>query len=243
MSYDLIFGKTQRDWSCGSIPGPRHVETIVLLRHGEKPPGGLGQLDRRGLERSLALPPILESKFGKPNFIFAPNPQQQKSDRGHPYDYVRPLATIEPTAIRFGMPVNTQFGVMDIKRLKEELTLPRYQDFTILVAWEHKLAEVLAKDLVLLGTPPHPSIPKWKDDDFDSIYIVKLIRQDGKLRTTFSLDSQGLDGLDLSLPSSHPTSQMSLAGMAIGTALGLALATIPWRGENDPHPDAHSMRG
>lgn len=25
-----------------------------------------------------------------------------------PYSYVRPLATIEPTAIRLGMPVNTQ---------------------------------------------------------------------------------------------------------------------------------------
>ena len=243
MAYDIVLGQSNRDWSCGSIPGNRHVETIVLIRHGEKPPGGLGQLDRRGLARSLALPPVLKSKFGKPDFIFAPNPQQQKADRGTPYDYVRPLATVEPTAIRFGMPVNTQFGARDIKRLQGELVQPRYQDSTIFIAWEHKLAEVLARSLVSLGMPPHPSITKWKDDDFDSIYVVRLARQDGKLRTSFSLDRQGLDGLDLSRPAPQPGSQVSLPGLAVGTALGLTLAALPWRSEHPPRFMPHPVRG
>ena len=34
-------------------------ETIVLLRHGEKPPTGLGQLTCKGLNRALALPSLL----------------------------------------------------------------------------------------------------------------------------------------------------------------------------------------
>src|SRR5580698_4120771 len=72
------------------------VETIVCIRHGEKPPGGLGQLTCRGLNRALALPEVLLKKFGMPQFIFAPNPTQ-KADPGG-YYYVRPLATIEPTA-------------------------------------------------------------------------------------------------------------------------------------------------
>jgi hypothetical protein len=74
------------------------VETIVLLRHGEKPEGGLN--------RALALPQVIAKEFGKPDFIFAPDPSDRKKDSGEFYDYVRPLATIEPTAIKFGLPVN-----------------------------------------------------------------------------------------------------------------------------------------
>src|SRR5579871_6767062 len=83
------------------------VETIVCIRHGEKPPGGLGQLTVRGLNRSLALPKVLLGKYGKPQFVFAPNPTEMVD--GKPgYYYVRPLATIEPTAIECGLPVNTK---------------------------------------------------------------------------------------------------------------------------------------
>jgi hypothetical protein len=53
------------------------VETIVCIRHGEKPHGGLGQLTCRGLNRALALPKALLAKYGAPQFIFAPNPTQK----------------------------------------------------------------------------------------------------------------------------------------------------------------------
>ena len=78
----------------------------VLVRHGEKPDKGLGQLDCQGLNRALALPPVIAKTFGRPSAIFAPDPSRQKQDDGVSYDYVRPLATIEPTAIFFGLPVN-----------------------------------------------------------------------------------------------------------------------------------------
>ena len=90
----------------GAAGTSRSEETIVLIRHGEKPVDGLGQLNCQGLNRSLALPRVLLAKFGKPAFIFAPNPTRQVNDKGRPYDYVRPLATIEPTAIQLGLPVN-----------------------------------------------------------------------------------------------------------------------------------------
>ena len=73
----------------------------MLVRHGEKPDKGLGQLDCQGLNRALALPAVIAKIFGKPSAIFAPDPSQQKEDDGVSYDYVRPLATIEPTAIFF----------------------------------------------------------------------------------------------------------------------------------------------
>ena len=93
------------------------VETLVFVRHGEKPAQGFGQLDCQGLNRSLALPAVIAAKFGKPDAIFAPDPGQQKDDSGHPYYYVRPLATIEPTAIQFQLPVQTPYGFAQIDKL------------------------------------------------------------------------------------------------------------------------------
>ncbi|HEX3993473.1 MAG TPA: hypothetical protein VHX39_20045, partial [Acetobacteraceae bacterium] len=82
------------------------VETIALIRHGEKPPAGLGQLTCQGLNRALALPAVIRKVFRRPAAIFAPNPAEQKPDNGTLYDYVRPLATVEPTAIAFGLPIH-----------------------------------------------------------------------------------------------------------------------------------------
>src|SRR5580704_6652755 len=114
------------------------VETIVCIRHGEKPRGGLGQLTCRGLNRALALPKVLLGKFGKPQFIFAPDPTEKVDGKNGQagYYYVRPLMTIEPTAIRCGLPVNTEFGYLDIGGLERELQKPEYQSATIFVAWE-----------------------------------------------------------------------------------------------------------
>jgi hypothetical protein len=80
----------------------RAEQTIVFLRHGEKPPLGLGQLDCQGPNRALALPAVLQAKFGKASAIYAPDPGSKAKDKGVEYNYIRPLATIEPTAIRLG---------------------------------------------------------------------------------------------------------------------------------------------
>src|SRR6187549_3189632 len=83
----------------------RADQTIVFFRHGEKPSGGYGQLTCQGLNRALALPPVLSAKYGRPHCMYAPNPAVTVSDPAGTFYYVRPLATIEPTAIRLGMPV------------------------------------------------------------------------------------------------------------------------------------------
>lgn len=46
--------------------GEGHAETVVLIRHGEKPVSGLGQLSCQGLNRALALPGVLMAKLGRP---------------------------------------------------------------------------------------------------------------------------------------------------------------------------------
>ena len=178
----------------------RSEETLVLIRHGEKPMDGLGQLSCQGLNRSLALPSVLIAKFGKPAFIFAPNPQQQTNDKGRLYDYIRPLATIEPTAIQLGLPVNTQYGFRDVVKLRQELTRAKYQGALVFVAWEHTLLASLVKDLVAQGGGDPSKVPAWEHDDFDNIYVVKLTRVDGRLSASFTRDREGLNNQSSKCP-------------------------------------------
>ena len=176
-------------------------ETIIMIRHGEKPEAGLGQLNCQGLNRSLALPGVLRKKFGTPTAIFAPNPGIQKNDRGTPYNYIRPLATIEPTAIALGMPVNTQFGLDDIDALQNALFLPAFADSTVFVAWEHRLAEEAARKILATNNGDPSTVPTWEGNDFDSIYIVKVTTDpQGKRIASFSIDKQGLNHLPSSCP-------------------------------------------
>ena len=169
-------------------------ETIVLIRHGEKPEQGLGQLDCRGLNRALALPAVLEAKFGRPAALFAPNPSKQKDDAGKLYDYIRPLATIEPSAVKFGLPVNVDYGFLEIDKLKEALEQPTYRGATIVVAWEHKLIDALAKAMVTAHGGDGDVVPKWHGEDFDSIYVLKITWTGPTGAIAFTRDRQGLDG-------------------------------------------------
>ena len=179
---------------------PDTTETIVLIRHAEKPAAGLGQLDCQGLNRALALPPVLSRAFGKPAAIFAPNPAEQKTDNGIPYNYVRPLATVEPTAIAFGLPVHTDIGESQIDALGARLDLPIYHDAYVLVAWEHTEAALLARALLREHGGDPNAVPDWKGSDFDSIYVLKIHRSGSATTATFELRHEGLDGQKTSCP-------------------------------------------
>lgn len=176
------------------------VETIVLIRHGEKPPQGLGQLNCQGLNRSLRLPGMIKARFGVPAAIFAPNPAEQKTDKGTAYDYVRPLATVEPMAIAFGLPVNAGIGVEDISKLRDKLEDKAYANALVVVAWEHKQLVKLARKILKDNDGDPDAVPKWQGDDFDGIYVVRLTRKDGSTTASFQTAQQGLNGLPETCP-------------------------------------------
>ena len=173
----------------------KDVQTIVFMRHGEKPEAGLGQLSCQGLNRSLALPSVLSRLFGKPAAVFAPDPSKRKDDSGTSYDYIRPLATIEPTAIAFGMPVDTSFGYEDIEDLKAELKKPAYAGKLIFVAWEHKQIVDLARQLMSENGGDEKAVPKWHGKDFDSLYVLRIGGGKAGSAATFEKMAEGLDGL------------------------------------------------
>jgi len=175
------------------------VETLVCIRHGEKPPASLGQLSCRGLNRALALPDVLLKKFGQPQFIFAPNPTE-KIDGVPGYYYVRPLMTIEPTAIRCGLSVNTEFGYRQIKGLETELEKTPYQNATVFIAWEHVLVHDFVKNVVKDNGGDPARVPVWSGKDYDSIYLVNITRSGGHTSVSFTIDREGLDNLSDNCP-------------------------------------------
>jgi hypothetical protein len=187
--------------AASQTPPATAVETIVFLRHGEKPETETGQLNCQGLNRALALPRVLMSKFGRPDFIFAPaTTRLSKFGGGVGPNYLRPLATIEPTAIQLGMPVDTDFGYSNIDGLQSELTQPKYQKALIFVAWEHYELAKLVKQLVSEFHGDPAQVPDWKGKDFDSLYVVRITGQDSTRSVSFTQDHEGLSNLSRDCP-------------------------------------------
>ena len=171
------------------------VETIVFIRHGEKPEGGFGQLNCQGLNRALALAPIIAKSFGRPDAIFAPNPSRPKEDAGRLYDYVRPLATIEPTAIWFGLPVDVSLDFQDKEGLQAALENRRIPDHNVFVfvAWEHRQIAPIVRALLAAHGADAEMVKKvqdWDRKDFDSMYVVTI----SETKATFDQKREGLDG-------------------------------------------------
>lgn len=181
-------------------PDAGAVETLMLIRHGEKPARGLGQLSCQGLNRALALPYVIEARYGRPDLIVAPDPAHQKHDLGIAYDYVRPLATVEPTAIYFGLPISASLGFAQVDELRAMLLAPAYRRATVLVAGEHRMMEVLARRLVVDAGGAAGSVPRWDGADYDSIYTLRIVRRAGRVEVSFDVGHEGLDGRSARCP-------------------------------------------
>jgi hypothetical protein len=179
------------------------IETVVFLRHAEKPDNPKGQLNCKGLNRSLMLPGVIDgliTSAGAPLWaIFAPNPAEQKEDDDALYDYVRPLATIEPTAIKNNMPVSTHIGYLNGEALAATLKNQEYRGKVILVAWEHKVINDVECKL-LTGKSCHwgddnrsGAVVKWPSDVFDRVDLLEIDWADSGKTKLLPSQSEGLN--------------------------------------------------
>ena len=179
----------------------RSVETLVLVRHAEKPADGLGLLTCKGLNRALLLPDFFAANFERPDHIFAPNPAVKVTEihgNGQRYDYVRPLLTIAPTAVRLGVPINTQLPFNDPGLLADTLLDPQYHNDTIYVAWEHSNLVAFA-EIVLKRFHDLAPVPQWPDSDYDAYYVFRI--DWGKIPTLkFEVRSENLGPISENCP-------------------------------------------
>jgi hypothetical protein len=177
---------------------PTRGETIVMIRHGEKPSAGHGQLNCKGLNRALALAPLLIGRYGMPDALYVPNPaiQIRENNVGPMYSYVRPLATLEPTAIRAGLPVNTQIAYDHIGELQQALLEPGFAHSVIFVAWEHDLMYRFAQQMLRDYGEGASLLPPWRGWDFGTIYVLHVTRpeNDAKPHVTLTIQQENLDG-------------------------------------------------
>jgi len=171
-------------------------ETLIFVRHGEKPANNSGQLTCKGLNRALALPQVLLSRYGKPDFIFAAGPKENKSGSS-----LRALSTIMPTAVRAELPINIQFHADDIAGLEQELLSEKYQNSRVFIAWEHKNLDKAVKNIVAARGGDANQVPKWPGSDFDSIFVVTLDNSGGVNKVSFKQESEGLTQLAETCPS------------------------------------------
>lgn len=166
-------------------------ETLIFVRHGEKPANNSGQLTCKGLNRALALPEVLLNRYGQPDFIFAAGPKENKTGSS-----LRALSTIMPTAVRVGLPIGIQFHADDIAGLQQELLSDKYQNSRIFIAWEHKNLDQAVKNIVAARGGDASLVPKWPGSDFDSIFVVTLDQD----KVSFRQESEGLTALAETCP-------------------------------------------
>lgn len=139
----------------GSIPddGLR----VLIIRHGEKPETG-DHLNCQGENRALQLPAVLERKFGVPDHVYVPVMASGKSQA-----HARMFETIIPLVVKHHLKVNSEFDTDAGPAIAEQLFKKRG---TMLMVWQHESIPALAAALGV-SRPP-----KWKDKDFDGIWII-----------------------------------------------------------------------
>lgn len=152
----------------------QHSLKIIIIRHAEKPAQG-DNLSCAGMDRALKLTAVLVARFGTPNFLYAAAPSLGKATKS-----MRMLQTISPLAIKYNLPVNTNYSVEQTKGLAANIIK---KSGNVVVVWEHN---ELPQLLTALGVNAKKF--KWKSDDFDSIWIVSV--NNGKI--TFEKSSQGI---------------------------------------------------
>ena len=172
------------------------VQTLVFMRHAEKPADGLGQLNCQGLNRAIDLATLLPQRYGKADYVFAADPSRQVEEGADDdaYSYVRPLMTINPSAIKLGLPINLEYSANDTRALANELTDDKYHNATIYTAWSHGYLPELINGVASKALGKKTTLTDdWSGGDFDSLYVLTLTWKDGKASLLSRVDKQGLN--------------------------------------------------
>jgi len=146
---------------------------IVIVRHGEKPDNG-DNLSCQGENRALALPAVLMRKFGKPDYTYVPSLKLGKSTK-----HARMFQTVTPFAVQQNLMVDSRFAEDDATGVAKEVLK---RSGLVLLVWEHSQIESVAKAIGVKNPP------KWKGEDFDSIWIITPKSGGAALAT----DSEGI---------------------------------------------------
>ncbi len=142
---------------------------VVIIRHGEKPENG-DNLSCQGQNRALELATVLYEKIGKPNYTYVPALKIDKSTA-----HSRMFQTVTPFAVKYDLTINSRYELDNFVELSSSVLK---KSGTVLMVWEHNAIPNLASALGV------DNPPKWKDKDFDSMWILNFAS--GKAELTVS---------------------------------------------------------
>jgi hypothetical protein len=163
-------------------------ETVYFIRHAEAHPTSWwedGNYIGAGQWRALDLPYALKDKI-QPNLVYSIDPAQVTpgaiSSLGNFYSYVRTNMTVLPYAIANGLPYKlaTSFEMMaqNPPQLATDASSffffgGQFSNQNVLVGWEHDHIPPTVNAL-LATYHGGQSVPAWPDDDYDTVWTVKL---------------------------------------------------------------------
>jgi len=145
---------------------------VVIIRHGEKPDQG-NNLNCMGLNRALALPAVLDTVTGRPDYTYVPTISTGKKTSS-----VRMFQTVTPFAIQDSLTINSNYKETDSIGTANDVLKKRGM---VLMVWEHSNIPPLARALV--GKKHAGLITGWGKTDFDSIWIIDFkLSKEGHLK-------------------------------------------------------------
>jgi hypothetical protein len=130
---------------------------VVIIRHAEKPEKG-DNLSCQGQNRALQLAQVLYQQFQRPDYIYVPSLDADKAT-----SHSRMFQTITPFAVKHNLTINSKYQDDDYVGVAKSVLKKRG---TVLMVWSHQSIPKLAKALGLRKPA------KWKDADFDTIWVL-----------------------------------------------------------------------
>lgn len=162
-------------------------QTILIIRHAEKPSGEAGGFDERGVadEHSLTaqgwqragawmelLAPSLPGLGMPVQTIFAS--RRTEIENGIGSKSRRPMQTVAPLAAKLGIPVALSFTKGEEQGLVEKLGAT---PGVVLVCWQHEKIPAIAA--MFARQPGDPAPPKsWPDSVYNPILRFRREKQD-----------------------------------------------------------------
>ena len=141
---------------------------VALIRHAEKPENG-NELNDRGWQRAGVLPVLFKNRDelnvdGPPAALYAMDP---KDDAGS----VRSIQTLQYLSHSLNLPIRSAFKKKQhAQMVREILNNPDLNGKLVVICWEHKYLEEIARDFGI------SNVPHWDKNTYDRIWLISNLQ-------------------------------------------------------------------
>mmetsp|Transcript_11429 Transcript_11429/g.34100 ORF Transcript_11429/g.34100 Transcript_11429/m.34100 type:complete len:306 (-) Transcript_11429:72-989(-) len=162
--------------------------TVLLMRHCDKTDDSQTHCSPKGFRRAA----FIQTLFGQNGRFPAPDRLYARKPEGKRKPVLRSMETLTPTAEKFALPIDVNYGVESYKQLAEavraDVRSGKLADELVVIAWKHENLQALARALGWSKAPP------WRWDDFDTLFVLTY-RKDyaGAWRCTGALDAENFE--------------------------------------------------